>query len=136
MLQQISGNWRILHNYSSFIPNVKINLVSETCQALYAALHQEVMSALQDDWLKISNDYERCWQMTNCFGRIDGKPDYSATPPNSASVFYSGEHAFSIVLLVVDANYRFIYMDIDSCGCQTNGRKCICHISGKMKGIQ
>lgn len=49
---------------------------------------------------------------------MDGKHVNVQPPPNSGSFYYNYKNRFSIVLLaVVDANYKFLYIDI---GC--NGR--------------
>ena len=70
------------------------------------------------EWECIAQQFSKQWNLHNCIGAMDGKHIMIRPPANSGSFYYNYKHRFSIVLLaVVDADYKFIYVDI---GC--NGR--------------
>lgn len=70
------------------------------------------------EWECIAQQFNKQWNLHNCIGAMDGKHIMIRPPANSGSFYYNYKHRFSIVLLaVVDADYKFIYVDI---GC--NGR--------------
>ncbi|XP_071961474.1 uncharacterized protein [Antedon mediterranea] len=95
-------------------------LIPEVCEAIYDSLKDEYMKtpSTQDEWRKVSNDYFQKWQFPNCIGSIDGKHITMQCPPKSGSFYYNYKGTHSIVLMaLVDANYRFLYIDV---GC--NGR--------------
>jgi len=71
-----------------------------------------------NDWEIIMNDFNTLWNFPNCCGAIDGKHVIIRCPEKSGSEFFNYKKSFSINLLaVVDANYKFIYIDVG-----TNGR--------------
>lgn len=74
------------------------------------------MPTTETKWQAVANDFNSKWQFPNCLGAMDGKHIVLKKPINSGSTFYNYKHTCSIVLLaVVDANYRFLYVDV---GCQ------------------
>lgn len=71
----------------------------------------------EDILKKKSNEFYQMWNFPNCCGAIDGKHIRIVCPDNSGSLYFNYKSFFSIVLLaVVDANYKFILVDIGSYG--------------------
>jgi|TergutMp193P3_1026864.scaffolds.fasta_scaffold26680_3 hypothetical protein len=63
-------------------------------------------------------DFYTLWNFPNCCGAIDGKHIVIRCPSKSGSEFYNYKKVYSVILLaIVDANYKFIYIDVG-----TNGR--------------
>ena len=66
----------------------------------------------------MAKEFYSQWNLPNCIGAMDGKYVMMKLPANSGSYYFNYKHSFSIVLMaVVDANYKFLFVDI---GC--NGR--------------
>lgn len=65
---------------------------------------------------KTDQFYQR-WDFPNCAGAIDGKHIRIVCPGKTGSLFFNYKGYFSIVLLaVVDAHYKFMYIDVGSYG--------------------
>jgi hypothetical protein len=73
-------------------------------------------------WSQIVNDFWDPWYFSNCTGAIDGKLVKVQAPPNAGSKFFKYKHSFSVVLLaLIDARYKFTFVDIRSYGRNSDG---------------
>ena len=71
-----------------------------------------------EQWYEISKAFMEKWNFPNTLGSIDGKHVALRGPHHSGSSFYNYKNYLSIVMMgLVDAEYKFIYLDV---GC--NGR--------------
>lgn len=76
----------------------------------------------EHDFRRIADDYFNIWNFPNCIGSIDGKHVRVNCPAHSGTMFYNYKKYFSIVLQgLVDANYRFINIDVGGYGKQSDG---------------
>ena len=67
---------------------------------------------------QVADGFAERWNFNNCIGALDGKHILIRPPAGTGSYYFNYKHSFSIVLLaLVDADYKFIYVDIG-----TNGR--------------
>ena len=98
-------------------------VIKDTCDALWIVLKDDVMPKLTEDkWKEIEVGFRNKWQFPNCIGAIDGKHIWVRKPFNSGSLFwcYKGYHSL-VLLALVDANYRFTYVDIGAYGSNSDG---------------
>lgn len=69
------------------------------------------------DLAQIAVDFEKKWNFPACISAVDGKHVRIRCPGKSGSLFYNYKDFFSVVLLAfVDANYKFVMVDIGSYG--------------------
>lgn len=70
-----------------------------------------------EDFVAISKEFFKKWNFPNVIGCIDGKHIRIRCPNRSGSIYYNYKDFFSIVLLaLVDANNKFIAIDVGSYG--------------------
>lgn len=70
----------------------------------------------------IADQFYRKWKFPNCVGAIDGKHIRIKCPAKSGSMFFNYKNYFSIVLQgLVDANYKFMCVEVGSYGKQSDG---------------
>ena len=67
----------------------------------------------EEEWIRISEEFEEKWNFPNCLGALDGKHIQIKRLVNSGYYYFNYKGTFSIVLLaLVDADYKFIFIDI------------------------
>ena len=109
--------FRVSHNsICTFVP--------EVCEAIIDAYCEEVMvfPRTETQWRSVADEFERKWNSPHTLGAIDGKHIAIRCPDGGGSRFYNYKGYHSIVLMaVVDANYRFLYVDVGQEGSASDG---------------
>ena len=70
-----------------------------------------------EEWLNVAAEFLQKWNYPFCIGAIDGKHISIKQPDGTGSEFFNYKHFFSVLLLaVVDANYKFVFIDVGAPG--------------------
>jgi len=68
-------------------------------------------------WKSVALEFEQQCQFSYCIGALDGKYVVIKKPPKSGTSFFNYKQTFSSVLMaLVDANYKCISVDVGSMG--------------------
>ena len=109
-------SYRRLANRFRISPAKVHQAVKETCQAT------EIAPPTKENWIHIKKEFYKHWNFPNCLGVLDGKHVVIQAPGNSVGIFRSYKRTFSInFMALVDASYRFIFMDVGQLGSNADG---------------
>lgn len=99
------------------------SIIHEVCETIVKkCLRIFIPIPSTEDWTRTAHDFETKWNFPNCIGAIDGKYCEIFAPRNSGSNYFNYKKTFSVVLLtLVDANYKFIAVDVGSYGKNSDG---------------
>lgn len=80
------------------------------------------MPADATKWKSIADSFEMKWNFPHCIGAIDGKHVVMRAPGNTGSIYFNYKGTFSTVLLaLVDADLKFIAIDVGAYGRNSDG---------------
>jgi hypothetical protein len=107
-------------SYSFRVPHNSISIfVREVLEAIIAEFGEEVVvtPTIPEGWRELADKFSAIWNFHHTLGALDGKHIAIKAPPQSGSVFYNYKGFFSIILLgLVDADYKFIWVDVGANG--------------------
>ena len=98
-------------------------IVEEVCEALWKNLQPIVMPEPNEEiWRASEKIFKEKWSIPHCVAAINGKHVHIKAPPHRGSEFFNYKKYNSVVLLVlVDANKRFITVDVGQYGRVSDG---------------
>ncbi|KAL4083667.1 hypothetical protein QTP88_028983 [Uroleucon formosanum] len=110
-LRSLAFSFRISQGYISRIIPLVVKSLSLRLTPLLLA------PPTKNNLIHIAEEFWTKWNFPNCTGTIDGKHIRIFCPGKSGSSFFKYKDFFSVVLLaIVDANCKFIFVDIGAYG--------------------
>lgn len=99
------------------------NIIQQVCQAICKKMEEIYLPEPSTEmWKASAKMYEELWNFPNCIGSLDGKHITIKCPRKTGSNYFCYLHKFSIVLMaVVDADYKFMCVDVGACGKNSDG---------------
>ena len=115
--KSLSGTFRVgINTICLFVP--------EVCEAIIQEYLKEtvVLPTNEEQWKVVSKGFLDKWNFHHVIGAIDGKHIAIECPAEGGSMYYNYKGYHSIVLLaVVDAEGRFLYIDVGANGSASDG---------------
>ena len=94
-------------------------IVRDVFQAIVEEYAEEVIACptTPEEWMTIADQFALRWNFYHCLGALDGKHIAIKCPKGGGSMYFNYKKFHSIVLMaLVDADYRFIWLDIGANG--------------------
>ena len=103
--------------------NTISNFIPHVCEVITYVLKDYIkLPSTEEEWTEVADLFYKRWNFPNCLGAIDGKHCRIRVPPQTGSLFYNYKKFFSIVLMaVVDADYKFLYINTGAQGKTADG---------------
>ena len=95
------------------------NVINSTCRAICQAMMEKNLKLPNTtaEWVQVGEGFYMECDFPNCIGAIDGKHFKIKKPQDSGSIYFNYKHSFSILMLaLVDANMKFLYVDVGAPG--------------------
>ena len=93
----------------------------DTCDTIWDALAPTYLPEhKKEDWKNIAAGFYLRWNFPNCLGALDGK--HVQAPAKNGSPYFNYKGTFSLNLMaLVDANYKFTFINIGDYGSNADG---------------
>ncbi|KAL4104313.1 hypothetical protein QTP88_019614 [Uroleucon formosanum] len=109
--RSLSFSFRIFYSYISVIVKETLIALKQMLMPLFLPNPNSI------DYKVKANEFYTKWNFPNCILAIDGQHVRIRCPNNSGSLYFNYKDYFSIVLMaMVDANYKFIAINVGSFG--------------------
>ncbi|KAG0728244.1 hypothetical protein GWK47_032887 [Chionoecetes opilio] len=110
--RSLEFQYRISHNLIS-------SIIPEVCDALFAVLRGTYLKlpTTSAEWQEVASGFSNVWQFPNCIGALDGKRFLVIKPDNTGAEYFDYKSHHSVIMLaLVDASYKFLYIDVGAQG--------------------
>jgi hypothetical protein len=101
------------------------HIVPLVCQAIVQEYKDEVISCptTPQEWRPVTDAFNKKWNVPHACGALDGKHVRIRKPPKTGSLYFNYKGFFSIILLaLVDAEYKFLWVDVGGNGAHSDAQ--------------